>query len=164
MAWPNNRLVTFTPGSKIQSNVLNALQDAVVGVQHGVITRSISLRPTNLGSFSGFSQFFESAAGGLTMYNPLDFLRGGDRLLQLDARVLGNGVVDCTYNLRGYTDETAGTVLAGFTDSNRAAAYGTLNLYTGSFIVSASEIVWLTMTANAALYRIAKLIATWDHP
>lgn len=161
---PASRNRTYGTDTSLAPGDMNDLQDAVISRKHGSITREIAPRATLLGSFTAFAQFHQSGAGGQQMLIPLDFLTVGDRLLQLDVRVKGDGVVDCTYELRYYTDVTPGTVLASPTDSNRAAAYGTLNLFTGTSLVPAGSILWLGLTANAANYAISKVIATWDRP
>lgn len=53
MAWPNNRIVTLNPSDPVPSALLDALQDAIIGGGHGLVTLAIP----------GL-QFVSSKAGG----------------------------------------------------------------------------------------------------
>lgn len=165
---PLSRNRTYTGANSIVPGDLDDMQDCIVGRKHGPISLSFTPVLVKPGSWTQFGPFVQSVAGGQTgmIAFPAQLQQAGNRLLQIDLMANGDGAVDCTHVLNRYVAATmlSGAAIANPTDSNRAAAWGVLNVFTGLLPINAGDTIALEPTPNAALYKIGTITVMFDRP
>jgi hypothetical protein len=172
MAWPNTRLTTYTPGSPVKSNDLNALEDAAIAGHHGDFVLPITGSEGRVVNGAGVGNVsVDVLSGGLTTLAAVDLFWGlrllqGARIKSVTARVFGNGTVDVTAAvIRAHNLAGGSTVIFGPTATNNiSAAWQDIVMDTTDHILAAGEAPSLHLSINAAGLTIATLRVAYDHP
>lgn len=162
MAWPASRLTTYAASSAVKAVDLNAIQDAIMGGQHGDRTLNLS----GMSCLGGITLI----AGPMTVdvngqfYIPIP-LRAGDRLKTITIARKGNGVADISAaDIWKTSPGGVDTSLLSFTDINPAAAFADLVLDPADYVVEVGYSVTVSCFANAAGIRIGPIRVLYDHP
>ena len=165
MALPTSRDITLTSASPAPSNLLNKLQDMVIGNKKPSTTRQSMpfFGSGKTGTWNELSNYVQSTiAAGFQM--PL-LMEAGDRLTAVTIAAYGDGAVDCAFSLFAITPANAVTTLVNAQqDTNRAAAWGDVSLVLSpsTYVMGAGEALILTIGANAANYRVGPIRWTYD--
>lgn len=162
MALPTSREITATPAADIPSNVINAIQDAIIGKKFASIPRTFHPTPMPSGAYtlSGEGYIESSGVGGARIAIPTE---EGDRVTAITFKAFGNGVVDVTYELRLLAnDNVTSTLLGTVTDNNRAAAWGDVTFAVAPTIIGAGQSLSFVAAANAAGARLGRIKVTFD--
>lgn len=190
MTLPISRNTTHTPNAPVLSVDLNAIQDCIVGGKRGSVdegfrplvidtTGGTVFAASNSGHGLDGSEFYAIASGGSTKRIPIP-MAVGDRLLALKVDALGDGVADATWTvykqtraqLQASTTVWAGTCIqtagVGIVDTNRAAAWGVLDLSiaAGGSTCALGDVYWaLVAIAGGGTWKFGPaMFKTTDRP
>lgn len=159
---PTSRSYTLTAADDVPSELLNELQDAIIGKKFKSTPRNFHPvpMPGSAYTLSGEGYIESSALGGARIPIPVE---EGERITAITIKAYGNGVVDVTYELRLLAnDNVTSTLLGSITDNNRAAAWGEVTFAVTPTIIGAGESLSLTAAPNAAGARLGRIKATFD--
>jgi hypothetical protein len=173
MAWPNDRLTTYTPDDPIKSNDLNAMQDAIMSGQHDDHVLNLSpfhsVRDANWSigtsvTLGDLGYIVSTAAGHCLI--PFA-LKEGDRLKSLVFARYGDGAADFT-SIKVYKVTSAGVVsditAAPTSVINPAAAWADTTVDITDTTCAAGDHYFVQFVGSAANLRICGVRLTFDHP
>jgi hypothetical protein len=167
MGLPTSREYTAGPGSPIQSNAFNILQDCVIGHKRPTFTRTFYPKFMLAGGFvlgnnpvnASFQQSYNSAGAVNPAYFDIPF-EDGDVLVDVKYSAAGNGVTDMTNGvvIHAPSSGVVTTALASWADNNRAAAWGVVDVsalvtFTPQLLVAGASL-YVQLVTNAAGYSI----------
>jgi len=170
MTLPLARQLTINATDPIPSDLLNKLQDAIVGNKKPSLTRVVApFTMAALGSLvawttigNGYVQSTGAANGLIPLY-----METGDRITGVTVSSWGTGAADVTHQLHLTTAAMAHSLLSNVVDSNRAAAWGDF-VYGGPFVpyqLNAGDVVYLSIGVTGvtpAGCRIGNIRYTYD--
>lgn len=167
MAWPNTRLTTYAPASKVKSNDLNAIQDAIIAGQHGDLTPSIPPTDAIYQTLCAYNVAGYIASTGVSlMIFPLHMLRPGHRLKQIVVSLFGSGGGNNTLAVEKIT--AAGVlstlpVVSGTTVVAPGAAWASYTLDLTDYVLAAGEALQFTVSQQNT-HRCGSARPTFDRP
>ena len=108
-------------------------------------------------------------AGGLESsgVDPCDWcpqLNSGERVKSVTFSALGNGTTDATIAISKIASNGTMTSIGSTSDNNRAAAWGDVTVDLTDTTLGDGDAIVLTVTPNAAGYRVGNIRWTYDHP
>lgn len=158
---PTSRNETCTNASPVNPNLINDLQDCVVGKKCGPTVRP-QLALGGVGWSAPAGQLYLLSTGPGTAIIPL-YTETGDRITGLTLAAFGDGAVDVVYTLKKIGPTMAGAVSLGtIADNNRAAAWGDVVIAVAASIMGAGEALYLEAVASAANARLGVIRQTYD--
>jgi len=168
---PNSRQESHGANSPIKGSTIDAIQDAIIGAKFS------AAKPFCFGPFgetlsgtwnwnTAGTVYLVSAGGASSRLMRLD-CQAGYRITDVVMQVFGDAAVDTTWTLfyAAASGQTLNNLCTG-TDTNRAAAWGSLNISSlGAFTTRTmleNEALFLKADANAANYRIGNVKPIFD--
>lgn len=164
MALPTSRDETCTPAAQVSSNLLNRIQDQIIGNKKPSTTKMLAPKIVNMGSTwttPGVDTVQSASAQEAFFDVPSEV---GDRITGLEVTAQGNGVVDATITLYYVNAGMVPTSMGALVDTNRAAAWGqavvTPNITPHTMAVG--ERLRLSVNPNAAAYQVGTIRLIYD--
>lgn len=175
---PTARTENCIAGASVSHNLINEIQDNIIGHKRPTFVRTFYPKFTNASGFAAgvnpvnatFPLSYNSAGAVANAQFDIEF-EDGDRLTNLLYQAAGNGTTDLTFGGIFYaaTMGVAPTQLTSWTDVNRAAAWGTVDIGaigTGPVlspqVLSAGASLTVQLVTNAAGYSIGTFWAVFD--
>lgn len=170
---PVSRTVTLIPGDGVPANLLDEIQDSVIGAKRSSWSRPRSPRFTIQGSWGtpalvtdslGKVLVASTTTGSSQGYIEIPFDQG-DRITGLTLQALGNGTADVIYDVLIGTISGGLVTIAGggITDTNRTNTWGTISGFTITpSILVAGNTLYIQAIPNASGYSIATIIPVFD--
>lgn len=165
---PGSRTVNANPSDAVSSALADEMQDCIIGAKRKLFWRNFYPSFTLPGTFFGGIatvaghnvHAYVSPGGASTSLFGVPF-DDGDTLVGLKYWASGNGTVDLTSGLLFYgaTMTVDPTQIASWTDTNRAAAFGILDIGVASLtfpptLLAAGGSLFVQLVTNAAGYNI----------
>lgn len=172
---PTSRTETCVAGAPISHNLINEIQDCIVGAQRKSFSRPRGPRfmvpgtwgtPALVTDSLGKQLIASTSVGATTGFIEIPF-DDGDRITALTMQVLGNGSADTLFDV--FLGTTAAGLVSiasgGITDTNRTNTWATLStlVITPTVLVSGNSL-YLQAVPNAAGYSLALVVPTFDRP
>lgn len=158
---PTSRNETATNATPVNPNLINDIQDCVIGKKCPSSART-TLGIAGVGWSAPAGQVYALSTGPGTLLVPLPS-ETGDRITGLVLAAFGDGAVDVTYNLKKIGPTMAGPVTIGaIVDNNRAAAWGDVALVVTPAVMGVGETLYLEAIASAANARVGVIRQTYD--
>lgn len=169
---PNSRTITINTGDPVPPNLLNEIQDVIVG--------GFSSSKTEV--LAGFDFEVQSGTSSITTEGRRDItsagglmmarlpLRTGDRLRSVLMTIHGDNTVDATWAIKKIAAAgTATTISSGtFTDVSSSSVVGTGPDVTGlpdsDTKLASGEFFFFQLAPNAANFGVNNIRVTYDRP
>lgn len=169
---PTSRTITINTGDPIPANLLNEIQDNIVGDFHGNKTEVLAgfdfCVQSGTAVISTSGAITVNSAGGLIMVRlPL---RTGDRLRSVLLTIVGDGAVDAAFAIKKVAASGTTTTIASgsFTDVSGAGVVGTGPDVTGlpdsDTKLTAGQFFFFQLAPNAANFSANNVAVTFDRP
>lgn len=161
---PTSRIESHGSNSPIKPTTIDGIQDAIIGSKKsGAFPRQIPPRFHLLSgtwNWNTVTTLYIVSSGASSLIIPLD-IEKGETIRSVQVNVFGDGAADAVYTLRKTSNAQAITTLCTGTDTNRSAAWATLDISSlGAFTTSLFadyETLSLQIDANASNYRIGMI-------
>lgn len=161
---PTARVESHGSNSPIKPTTIDAIQDSIIG---GKFNSSFPnqgfpgfLTVSGTWNWNTAGTLYVVSAGAAKMLVPAPMCKG-DRITAVKVQVFGDGAADATFTLMKSDSAQAITTLCTGTDTNRSAAWATLDISSlGAFTVTTlgdREAISLLIDTNAANSRIGNI-------
>lgn len=172
---PAARTTTLVNGDPISPDLINEIEDMIVGNKRATYGRTFYPRFVIVGSWSavavivtagGFAHpGFTSTAGSVLSVVEIPYIVG-ERITSLDLKVCGNGAADLSADVAYASTYLATDVSISIptliVDSNRTAAWATFSIPVTPTILTAGSSLTLQFFADQAGYTIGHITANFD--
>lgn len=170
---PVLRTVTLSPGDAVPSNLLNEIQDVLVGTLRSSWSRPRHPRFTIVGSWGTPALVTDSLGKVLVASTTTGSSQGyieipfdeGDRITGITIQALGNGTADVLYDVLAGTISGGLVSIAsgGITDTNRSNTWGTVSGFSITpTILLAGNTLYIQAIPNASGYSVATVVPVFD--
>lgn len=170
MTLPVSRNETATAANPVASNLINAIQDCIIGMKRPpfqIPIHSSAGQPITACTYNTAGYLLSSGAGEAQI--PIVGLMAGDRIVTIDAFVFGNAVNNLVWALNKMVGATGVvSIPTGGNDTSVVAAAWTkrtVTLNAGGYVIPAgTETYFIDWLPAATAMRFGGFVLNCDHP